>query len=99
MKELKIICVLLVLSFQSVISQSYTKSSFMGSSLIHIPTTEDLGKDNLDFRFNHRFGNAKSTSDEFLGLDGGANTQLSLDYGFTDKWSAGLTKQERNTKF
>lgn len=92
MKDLKIVYVLLIVSFQPVVSQAYTKSSFMGSSLIHMPSTEDVGKDSLDFRFNHRFGNAKSTSEEFLGLDGGANTQLSLDYGFTEKWSLGIAR-------
>jgi hypothetical protein len=80
---------LLFLISTSIFSQ---KSTFMGSSLIHMPSTEDVGKDQLDFRFNHRFGNAKDTSREFFGFDGGANTQLSLDYGFTDRWSVGIAR-------
>ncbi len=69
-----------------------TSSTFMGSSLIHMPSTEAIGKKNLDFRFNHRFNNAKNTLDDFFGFDGGANTQLSLDYGLSDKWSVGIAR-------
>lgn len=89
---LKLLVGLLVLPATSLFSQARMKSTFMGSSLIHMPSTEDIGKDNLDFRFNHRFGNAKSTSEEFLGFDAGANTQLSLDYGITEKWSFGIAR-------
>lgn len=73
-------------------SSPKTSSTFMGSSLIHMPSTEAIGKKNLDFRFNHRFNNAKNTLDDFFGFDGGANTQLSLDYGLSDKWSVGLAR-------
>ncbi|HMV41427.1 MAG TPA: DUF5777 family beta-barrel protein [Leptospiraceae bacterium] len=77
---------------QEILAQAQTKSTFMGSSLINMPTTEDVGKDNLDFRFNHRFGNASQTLRTFGGLDQGANTQLSLDYGLSDKWSIGIAR-------
>jgi Membrane bound beta barrel domain (DUF5777) len=79
-------------AYTQLSAQAQTKSAFMGSSLINMPSTEDVGKDNLDFRFNHRFGNAKSTSSTFAGLDGGANTQLSLDYGLSEKWSVGIAR-------
>ncbi|XDD51920.1 DUF5777 family beta-barrel protein [Leptospira sp. WS92.C1] len=72
--------------------QEQRKSAFLGSSLIHMPSTEDVGKQGLDFRFNHRFGNAKSTSYDFLGLDNGANTQFSLDYGVTDRITVGIAR-------
>ncbi len=83
---------IIILSASSLFAEAQTKSTFMGSSLINMPSTEDVGKDNLDFRFNHRFGNGKSTSATFAGLDGGANTQLSLDYGFTEKLSVGIAR-------
>ncbi|RHX79718.1 DUF5777 family beta-barrel protein [Leptospira yasudae] len=73
-------------------AQEQRKSAFLGSSLIHMPSTEDVGKDGLDFRINHRFGNAKSTSYDFIGLDNGANTQLSLDYGLTDRITIGVAR-------
>lgn len=83
---------LFALGATEILGQSQAKSTFMGSSLINMPTTEDVGKDNLDFRFNHRFGNAKQTLYNFGGLDEGANTQLSLDYGLSDRWSIGLAR-------
>ncbi|MCE9499069.1 MAG: DUF5777 family beta-barrel protein [Leptospira sp.] len=66
--------------------------AFKGPNLIHMPTAQPLQKDILDFRFNHRFGNANASLYDFLGLDNGANTQLALDYGITDKLSAGFSR-------
>ncbi|GBF48524.1 hypothetical protein LPTSP4_00230 [Leptospira ryugenii] len=60
--------------------------------MIFMPSTEDIGEKNLVFRFNHRFGNAKSGLDDFYGLDEGANTQLALDYGLSDRWMVGLAR-------
>jgi len=73
-------------------SQSKSNTHFMGSSNLFMPSTEDIGEKNLVFRFNHRFGNAKTGFDEFYGLDQGANTQLGLDYGITDKWMIGIAR-------
>lgn len=66
--------------------------TFTGPKLIHIASTEALQSQILDFRINHRFGNAKKTSADFLGLDNGANTELSLEYGFTNNFSAGIAR-------
>ncbi|AXR69406.1 DUF5777 family beta-barrel protein [Leptospira mayottensis] len=84
--------ILLFLPLFALSAQEQKKSAFLGSSLIHMPSTEDVGKNGLDFRFNHRFGNAKSASYDFLGLDNGANTQLSLDYGLTDRITIGIAR-------
>ncbi|MCP5495687.1 MAG: hypothetical protein H7A23_14125 [Leptospiraceae bacterium] len=65
---------------------------FMGNSLLQLPTTEDIGKKNLDFRFSHRFGDASTGIKDFFGLDKGANILLVLDYGLTQKWSAGISR-------
>lgn len=66
--------------------------AFRGPNLLHMPTVQPLQKDILDFRFNHRFGNANNTLHDFFGLDQGANTLLALDYGITDKFSAGISR-------
>lgn len=66
--------------------------AFKGPNLIHMPTAQPLQKDILNFSFNHRFGDAKATQYDFFGLDKGANTQLSLDYGLTDKLSLGFSR-------
>lgn len=80
----------LVLIFltQSVLADSH----FMGTSLIHMPSTENVGKQNLVFRFQHRFNDAKGGLDTFYGLDGGANTKLALDYGLTDRLMVGIAR-------
>ncbi|MCB1179145.1 MAG: hypothetical protein KDK36_16285 [Leptospiraceae bacterium] len=91
-KLLIIIFSLLSIYTSPIPAQEIQKSTFMGSSLIHMPSTEDIGKGDLDFRFNHRFANAKSGLKDFFGLDGGANTQLSLDYGLTEKLSLGIAR-------
>jgi hypothetical protein len=65
---------------------------FLGTSLIHMPTTEQVGAGDLDFHFDHRFGDAKNTLGDFFGLDQGANTRLSLDYGIFERWSVGIAR-------
>jgi hypothetical protein len=92
MKNLFLVSLALILIPFQIFSQTKTNTHFMGSSLIFMPSTEDIGEKNLVFRFNHRFGNAKSGFDEFYGLDQGANTQLALDYGLTDKWMIGVAR-------
>ena len=49
---------------------------FLGTSLIHMPTTEQVGAGDLDFHFDHRFGDAKNTLGDFFGLDQGAGTSV-----------------------
>ncbi len=95
-QKVKAVIIIILFSYlfilQSLFSQSIYSSTFMGSSLIFMPTNEEIGYKNLVFRFNHRFGNAKSGLKDFYGLDEGANTQLSLDYGLTDRWMMGIAR-------
>ena len=65
---------------------------FSYPDLIHMPSTQALQKNILNFRFNHRFGTTKETLNDFFGLDKGANTELALDYGITNKLSFGLSR-------
>jgi len=73
-------------------SSNANPPAFRGPNLLHMPTVQPLQKDILDFRFNHRFGNANNTLHDFFGLDQGANTLIALDYGITDKFSAGISR-------
>ncbi len=66
--------------------------AFSSTNLIHFPSTNPLGKDALEVIFFHRFGSAKTGFKDFLGLDDGANMQVSLDYGFTEKLSLGIAR-------
>ncbi|TGL06732.1 hypothetical protein EHQ43_09870 [Leptospira bouyouniensis] len=87
-----ILSLIILLLVSPIDSQEFRKTAFLGTSLIHMPSTEDVGKNGIDFRINHRFGDAKSTFYDFFGLDQGANTQLSLDYGISDRISVGLAR-------
>ncbi|MDZ4726678.1 MAG: DUF5777 family beta-barrel protein [Leptospira sp.] len=90
---MKIFRIINLLFFPCVlIAQTPTNTHFMGSSLIFMPSTENIGAKNLVFRFNHRFGNAKSGFENFYGLDDGANTHLALDYGITDDLMVGIAR-------
>jgi hypothetical protein len=73
--------------------------AFKGPQILHLPSATPIQKNIMDFRFNHRFGNAKATSYDFLGLDNGANIQLSLDYGLTDNLSVGFARTSANKTY
>ncbi len=92
MRKIFLFLFVFFVSLATVSGQSKSNTHFMGSSNLFMPSTEDIGERNLVFRFNHRFGNAKSGFDNLYGLDEGANTQLSLDYGLSDRWMVGLAR-------
>jgi hypothetical protein len=73
--------------------------AFNSARLIHVPSTTPVEKKTFDFRINHRFGNAKNTTGDLIGMDSSANTELSLDYGITDKWSVGLSRIKDNKTY
>lgn len=68
----------------------------MGTSNIFFPYTKNTSERNLELRFSHRFGNAKSGFNEFYGLDQGANSNIALDYGISDSLSIGLNRTSEN---
>lgn len=78
---------------------AHGKLEITGTSLIHIPSTKPVEKGNLEFRFHHRFGNAKSTSYDFFGLDNGASNLLSLQYGINEKWGLGISRISTNKTY
>ena len=67
-------------------------SSFKGTSLIMMPTTKPVDDSTLEIHINHRFGSARTGVQDFFGLDGGANVQLSADYGITRWMSLGIAR-------
>ncbi|WP_279305876.1 DUF5777 family beta-barrel protein [Leptospira perolatii] len=75
------------------------RATFQSSSLIQMPSTEDVGKKNLDLRFNHRFGNAQSGIQDLYGLDSGANIYIGADYGITDRISVGFGRISENKTY
>lgn len=64
---------------------------FWAPTLITQGTTENLAAGNLNVTIMHSFGIATERSlQTFFGLDNVQNVRLGLDYGITDRWSAGI---------
>ena len=83
---------LLLFTILKISASPSTTQSFLGTSLIHMPSTKPVDAQNLEVRFNHRFGSAKSGLNDLFGLDSGANVSIGADYGFTQKASIGLAR-------
>lgn len=68
---------------------NYATSTFKGQRLIngHTVVTRKTGE--LEFLISHRFGRINDGISEFFGLDA-ANVRFSLEYGLSDKITAGI---------
>lgn len=69
---------------------------FWANTNIGIGTVRNLSAKNLNSTILHTFGPVRGGVDQFFGLDGGANTRLGIDYGFTDRLSAGIGRMRFN---
>lgn len=58
---------------------------FWTTQNIGLNTTEMVAKRNLNSSVIHTFGLVNGGIDRFFGLDDGANTKISVDYGLTDR--------------
>lgn len=68
---------------------------------VGISTVDHLPEGNLNSTVLHTFGivhggDGRRGIDSFFGLDDGANTRLGVDYGFTDRFSAGIGRMTFN---
>jgi len=66
-----------------------TSSTFKGTRLINGHTVECLGKNALEMRIAHRFGDWKGGEKDFWGLDK-ANMNITFDYGITNNLMIGI---------
>lgn len=55
---------------------------------INLMTTEPLSAGELYYSIMHAFSTVENGITDFFGLDSGANVRFSLEYGFTDRFSA-----------
>jgi len=69
----------------------YTAATFKSSHIINGHSIEQMKKQQLDFRINHRFGQLNSGAYELWGLDN-AVINFCLDYGITDWMMVGLRR-------
>jgi len=64
--------------------------TFMAPKHINLYTTEALAAGELHYSIMHTFGEVRSGIEDLWGMDNGANIRLSIEYGFTDRLSAGF---------
>lgn len=69
-------------------------ATFKGTRLINFSTIEVQGKNTLEFRIAHRFGDAAvdNSASNLFGLDGPVALQLAFDYSLSDRLSIGLAR-------
>lgn len=73
----------------------YISATFKGTRLQSLPTVEIMGKNTLEFRIAHRFGDAATESaggQTIFGLDGPVALDLSFDYSLSDRFSIGINR-------
>ncbi|WP_153797601.1 DUF5777 family beta-barrel protein [Foetidibacter luteolus] len=70
-------------------SVKLTDDTFLSTRLIDGHTVETTQAGVLDFRISHRFGTLNQGIYDLFGLDN-ASMRMSFDYGFTDRFTAGL---------
>lgn len=78
--------------------KDFTTATFKTTRIVNFPSTETTGKELLDFRIMHRFGEVYSGNGPFLkdflgnffGFDKAAGIKIEFDYGVTDWLTLGL---------
>lgn len=89
-----------MLEAESVVKGEKVIATFKSDKVINIETNETVGKNNLDIRIGHLFGNIGQESGggihNFYGLDQSADIRIGLHYGLTDKLTAGIARVKRN---
>lgn len=68
---------------------NYTTATFKSTRIVNGQSIERMRAKQLDFRISHRFGRVNGGAYELWGLDQ-SNIHFSLEYGFNDKFMAGI---------
>lgn len=103
-----ILCVILSFPFASVAqddleslvaldSVTFDKiiATFKSGTLINMKTIETLGRNELDFRVDHRFGDIAGRAGgakNFFGLDNSTDIRIGFEYGLTDGLNVGISR-------
>lgn len=69
-------------------------ATFKTTRLINTYTNETLGKGDIDFRIDHRFGNVSQGYQTLYGFDGIADMRLAFEYGITEDLMIGLGRSK-----
>lgn len=81
---------------ERVQTDALVEDVFWASQNIGLSTVENLPAKNLNTTIIHTFGLVRGGIDRFFGMDDGANTRIGLDYGFSDRFSAGIGRMTFN---
>ena len=65
---------------------------FPSPLIVGMSSAGNLAGGNLYTSVTHTFGRLDGGIDHFFGLDDGANTRIGLDYGFSDRFSMGISR-------
>jgi hypothetical protein len=69
---------------------------FWAPQNVGLSTVQNLSAKSINTTIVHTFGLVRGGVDRFFGMDDGANTRIGVDYGFTDRFSAGLGRMTFN---
>lgn len=78
------------LTRERVVTNRTVEDVFWGTTNIGIGTVQNMSKNNLKSTVMHTFGLVSEGTEQFWGLDLGANTRLGIDYGISDRVSFGI---------
>lgn len=84
------------LARERTVKDPEVEKTFYSTTNIGISTVDNVDKNNLKSSVKHTFGLVSSGVDQFFGLDDGANTKISLDYGISDRLSVGIGRMTFN---
>lgn len=70
--------------------KEFVSATFKGTRLINFHSVELPGKNSLEFRISHHFGDFNTGGYNFWGLDGGASIRLGLEYSKDGRFEVGV---------
>jgi hypothetical protein len=79
--------------------KEFVKATFKGTRLINFHSVEVPGKNSLEFRISHHFGDFNSGGYNFWGLDGGASIRLGLEYSKDGRFNVGIGRSSLEKVF
>jgi hypothetical protein len=80
-------------------AKEFVTATFKGTRLINLHTIEVPGKNSLEFRISHHFGDFNSGGYNFWGLDGGATIRLGLEYSKDGRFNFGIGRSSLDKMF
>jgi hypothetical protein len=70
--------------------------TFNSTRVVNQHSVETAGRNVLEFRITHRFGNVGSGEHGLWGLDNSSDIHIGFDYGISNRWQVGLGRSKIN---